>query len=228
MHNLTPGSTSPAIGSVFVAVPDAGDARTAASVATPIQALLDMIAWLFRALVGFEVLNVAINGTINAIGAITTSAGSNIGSGLDVNAARSVNAVQDVNAGGFITANHATVALDLTAGTLNGRRISALVQGTDSNSSYSCGPTGYDHVWVPPSGVLSNARTYSVDTTGSFNGSEITFTNLDVSHNIFLTIPGSASPITTLTLNGTAGNPSSVTLRRLSPTIWTPSSRSVV
>lgn len=217
MHNLTPIALSPAAGSVGVTVPDAGDGRTAASVTTPIQQLLNMIVWLYDALAGAVAMNMSINGTLNAVNTLSTSPGADITSGRDVTAARTVSAVQDVNAGGFLTGGYATITHNVTAGgtgafggALTGASLDIAGGGYFAgpvrmnsggrivpNTVYAAGAVGQTASplvasrYVFPS--CATGATIQINDSGATDDDTLTFVNLDSVHQLVLKSPSGAT-----------------------------------
>lgn len=200
-HNLTPAATSPAAALTAVLVPDSGDARTAASVTTPIQVLLNMCAYFYGVLTGTVAQNVAITGTLTAAGAaifasLQTPVGGDINGGRDVFAVRNVNAGQDVNAAGFVTATSATISGDQSiGGTLVVSGYTRTRRPWRINSAN--GAVGrvascqvIDMYFMPAAAAGSSIQ---IDDTGAIDGDTLVFITRDTSNAVTIKLPDSTT-----------------------------------
>jgi hypothetical protein len=204
-HALTPTPTAPDATSVVV--PDAGDARTAASVATPMQSLTNMVHWLFGVLTG------SISRAVTLLGGLTTR-GLTVPAGFDADFGRNaivrnnltVLGATSVGSNLVVSGDH-DVAGDLTAATETVGYLSvsnALVaSGTISYSGtgrqvirVNSAPGAVGRTASPKVASLyyiqsgsAVGSTFTIDDTGAVDGDQIRFYSADAVRTITIKDP---------------------------------------
>ena len=171
-HALTPSPADPAASSVIVA--DGGDPRNAASVSSPMQVLLNGLAWL-RGVLGGTIsfsptiagdLSVAslsasgisnLNGNVNSFGVGTFGAGLSTGG--------------NVNASGYIS----------------GRLLHPIVIGPNADASIS--PSSSNIYFCPISGTgeLTGNRTWTISNAGLVDGDWLVIANRSPTYSVTVT-----------------------------------------
>jgi hypothetical protein len=206
---LTPGTvpnTSAAVTAALACTaPSAGDNRTAATVATPLQQLLNVIAVIGKLFSGATLGGVSDQfthgGTVsghNVSASNLVSCGGNYSGAGDISCGGDVTC-NDVNASGnLVCAGSITGAVNGTfSGTLaaanmgatlgtfgtmaatavDGKRINHKVIGANADTTYEL--KDYDLVSIPNSSTLSTDRSYTIATTSAADGMSIRFQNYD-------------------------------------------------
>ena len=185
-HALTPTPTGP--GSTTVTVPDGGDARTAASVTVPLQALTNLVYWICGVLLGTVNQSVGLLGSFFAGGGITTSASF---TGVNAFLSGNVNA-----AGATIGTAHVTAALlqdgPVTFGG-SGRAVPKTFVGAATVGMTAAYATASEYLFTS----AAASSTIQIDATGVQPGDRFEFTNLDTANTVTIKNP-SAGTITSI------------------------------
>lgn len=212
-HNLTPAAvTNPSTTLNSVTVPDAGDPRTAASVVTPIQTLLNLCNYVFNVLVGNVALDLNINGHVNCNG-LTSLGTTDIQATQDVRASRDVNATRDLNAsrncnvtGQLITQGTAI----FSGGAQSPMRLRSpkiAVAGATTGTTTHYDFANYDRIWN--AATATSGCAWQIDGAAVATGEEMTVFHSG-SNSVQIKDP---TGTTILTLSYTTGNIYGATLR---------------